>query len=309
MSKREARAQDVRPEQAGLARALDGTRHASLGFRVLAADVEVAERGTGRVGGDRHRLDDRERVLLEEDAILERAGLGLVGVADQVVGLGLLGRHGRPLPTRREGRSAASDEVRRGDLGDDGVGADLDRLGEGRGSRRAPGSHRGRRGRPCPVGQEDGDRVVVTPRPAAGSVRRLWANRAALASGEVPPGSASRPRTPMSREQRQVHRMIRPPRGRGPGRRPWSSSPSARHTARGTGCGTTSLVPRGSACPADRCPPRPPGRDARHRRGGTRCRRRRGPRPAAGAWSHRAHRTSRPRRPRRAARQAASRCS
>ena len=57
-----------------------------LGQRVLAADVEVGLRGADGEPLDRHRLDDRERVLLHEDAVLERAGLRLVGVADDVVG-------------------------------------------------------------------------------------------------------------------------------------------------------------------------------------------------------------------------------
>jgi hypothetical protein len=82
--------------------------------------------GAGGERRDRHRLDRGERVALEQDAILERARLGLVRVADEVVRLGLLGRDGRPLAAGREGRATAAHQLRSGHLGDDGVGADLE---------------------------------------------------------------------------------------------------------------------------------------------------------------------------------------
>ena len=66
-------------------------------LRVLAAHVDVAALAAGRVRGDRHRLDQRERIALDEHAILERARLGLVGVADEVVRPHRLARHCLPL--------------------------------------------------------------------------------------------------------------------------------------------------------------------------------------------------------------------
>ena len=42
---------------------------------VLAADIDEAALAAGGEGGDGHRLEDRERVLLHQDAILEGAGL------------------------------------------------------------------------------------------------------------------------------------------------------------------------------------------------------------------------------------------
>ncbi len=93
---------------------------------ILAADVEVALRRARREGGDRHRLDDRERIALHQHPVLERAGLRLVGVADEVVRLGGLRRDRGPLAAGRERRAAAADELGCGDLVDDGLGADLD---------------------------------------------------------------------------------------------------------------------------------------------------------------------------------------
>ena len=46
--------------------------------------------------------------------------------------LGRLRRDGGPLAAGREGRAAAAHELRRGDLGDDGLGADLEGPGQGR---------------------------------------------------------------------------------------------------------------------------------------------------------------------------------
>ena len=121
----------VKPEprmsakEAGIARFRDRVGHPRLGLRVLAADVDVAQVGTGRERRDRHRLDDRERVALEQHPVLERARLRLVGVADEVVRLRRLGGDRGPLPPGREGGAAAPDQPGRRDLGDDGIRADL----------------------------------------------------------------------------------------------------------------------------------------------------------------------------------------
>ena len=128
------------PRRPGGARLLDGVGDPGLGLGVLAADVEVALRAAGREGGDRHRLDGRERVALEQDAVLERARLGLVGVADQVVGLAGWAADGRPLAAGREGRAAASHQLRRGHLGDHGLRAHLEGAGQGRVAAHARGS-------------------------------------------------------------------------------------------------------------------------------------------------------------------------
>ena len=114
------------PSSRRLPRVRDRGRDPCLGLRVLAAQVEVALVRADGEPGDRHRLDDRERVAFEEDAVLEGPGLRLVGVADDVLGSGGLGGDRAPLPTGRERGAAAAHELRRGHLRDDGLGADLE---------------------------------------------------------------------------------------------------------------------------------------------------------------------------------------
>ncbi len=89
------------------ARFLDRVLEALGRVRVLAADVEVALLASGRDAGDRERFDHRERVLLRDHAVLERAGLALVGVADEVVRMHRLLGDRLPLHTGWE-RGAAS---------------------------------------------------------------------------------------------------------------------------------------------------------------------------------------------------------
>src|SRR5262249_44395398 len=67
---------------------------------------------------DRHALDQRMRVVAEDVAILERAGLALVGVADEVLVACVLLRHEAPLEPGREARAAPSAQRRLLDFGD-----------------------------------------------------------------------------------------------------------------------------------------------------------------------------------------------
>ena len=78
-------------------RRVDRVLRAAVRERVLGADVDEALRAARREAGDRHRLDERERVALHQHAVLERARLRLVGVADDVVRLRRLARDGLPL--------------------------------------------------------------------------------------------------------------------------------------------------------------------------------------------------------------------
>ncbi len=84
--------------------------------RVFAADVQKALLRAGREARDRHRLDQRERIVLHEHAVLERPRLGLVGVAHQVVRAPRGARDRVPLAASRERRAAAAHEPRLGDL-------------------------------------------------------------------------------------------------------------------------------------------------------------------------------------------------
>ena len=167
------------PRKPAARAALDRRGHARLSLGVLPADVEEALRGAGGEGRDGHRLDRRERVALEQDAILERPGLRLVGVADEVMRLCGLGRDGGPLATGRERGTAASHQLRRGDLRDDRIRADLDRARQGAvAAARLVGIQRGRVDRPDPAQEARGGsgragRVLRVPRPT----RRLCPRR------------------------------------------------------------------------------------------------------------------------------------
>ena len=97
-----------------------------LRLGVLAADVDVAALAARRVGGDRHRLDQSERVALHQHPILERARLRLVGVADEVVRPHGLVRDRLPLDAGREGCAAPALELRVLQLADHAFRAELD---------------------------------------------------------------------------------------------------------------------------------------------------------------------------------------
>ena len=77
----------------------------------LATDVDVGGARLDRVGGDRDPLEHHVRVVLDQLAVLERAGLGLVGVADQVAGAGVVPGHERPLAAGGEAGAAAAAQL------------------------------------------------------------------------------------------------------------------------------------------------------------------------------------------------------
>ncbi len=195
----------ARPEEVAPSR--PASRAASIALasapphRVLAANVEIAATRAGRERGDRHGLQDRERVAFHEDPVLERPGLGLVGVAHEEV-VGRLRRDGVPLAPGRECRSAAADEARGVDFSDlssgpssmarmrasvaaaGAVGAEAPRVDvPTRPRRRSPASTRlGRRGQRRRGGSRESPRVrvrgpevarVAQDRPRR-PVRRRW---------------------------------------------------------------------------------------------------------------------------------------
>ena len=132
MSKVNVGAQDRSTQQPGGAGGIDRVSDTGLGLGVFAADIQVADARAGREGRDGHRLDDGERVALQQDAVLERAGLGFVGVAHEVVRLGGLRSDRGPLPAGGEGGAAAAHQAGRRDLGDDRLGPHLQGLGQRR---------------------------------------------------------------------------------------------------------------------------------------------------------------------------------
>ena len=98
--------------------------------RILAANVEEAALAAGGESGDRHRLDDGERIAVEQHAILERAGLRLVGVADEIVRTRRLLGDRVPFAAGGKRGAAAAHELRVDDFANHGVGADLERLAQ-----------------------------------------------------------------------------------------------------------------------------------------------------------------------------------
>ena len=93
----------------------------------LAAHVDVAGVRAHREARDQAALDQQMRIVPHDLAVLAGAGLGLVGVDDEVVRPAVvLLRHERPLQPGREAGAAAAAQARRLHLVDDPVAALLD---------------------------------------------------------------------------------------------------------------------------------------------------------------------------------------
>ncbi len=121
---------DVLAEKPFLLRLPDGLLDDVGGFGKLFADVDVSHLGSHRIAGDHHALDKLVGILVDDVAVLEGAGFGLVAVADQVDRLGVVGRNESPLHPGRESRSAASPQAGLLDLLDDLGGFHLEGLPE-----------------------------------------------------------------------------------------------------------------------------------------------------------------------------------
>ena len=85
----------------------------------FAADVDVGQLRVDRVAGDHHALDELVRVLVDDVAVLERARLGLVRVADEVDRFQAVLLDETPLDAAWEPRAAASAQAAGLDLVDD----------------------------------------------------------------------------------------------------------------------------------------------------------------------------------------------
>ena len=103
-------------EVAGRIRLLDRGLQAAIRQVELAAHVDERVAHAERVAGDQHRLDQLVRVVLEDPAILERAGLAFVGVRAQEVRLAVVGLDHGPLAADREGGAAVAEDARGGDF-------------------------------------------------------------------------------------------------------------------------------------------------------------------------------------------------
>ncbi len=120
--------------------------------RVLAAQVQVAVLAAGRVGRRSSSPRSRERILLDHDPVLERARLGLVGVADEVVRPDRLPGDGLPLAPGRERGAAAAEQLRRpSPRGSRRPGPSVEARAAAPRSRRGRGSCRGSSGSTTPT--------------------------------------------------------------------------------------------------------------------------------------------------------------
>src|SRR5262249_11029573 len=113
-----ARAGDALAEPAALVGLLDRLLQDEVLPHHLAADVDVGVMTVDREAGDDRPLDELVRVPVEELAVLAGAGLGLVGVDDEIDGLRVLGDEA-PLHAGEEAGSAAAAQVRLLDLVED----------------------------------------------------------------------------------------------------------------------------------------------------------------------------------------------
>ncbi len=214
--------------------------------------------------------------LLEQHAVLEGAGLGLVGVADQVVRPRR--RRARRPPTcgrwgrrRRRGRPAS----RRAPRAITAVGSELERARQRARSRRRRDRRRGSRGRPCRRGRAGAGRCS----PACGTERRRSARRC-TGRRRPPPAPPGRRADCASVAHRRDGEAVAPLAGAAP-----PAPPGRARTGRGRGCAATGALGRSGWRRPARARARAPRTAPRRRARGRRCRRRRAPRPAAAARS------------------------
>ena len=124
----EAAVEDVLAQQAVFVAGRDGQVEALQSQRILGAAVDVAFVGADGAGPDHHAFEHGVRVALDDGPVHERAGVALVGVAEDVllVALGLGGE--LPLEAGGEAGAAAAAQAALLDLGHDVRGG---HLGEG----------------------------------------------------------------------------------------------------------------------------------------------------------------------------------
>src|SRR5205823_2506601 len=82
----------------------------------LAADVNVSELHVVRPTREDHPFDELVRVFVDDLAVLERARLGFVGVANEVNRLAAFAVHERPLESAGKSRAAATAQAGLHDL-------------------------------------------------------------------------------------------------------------------------------------------------------------------------------------------------
>ncbi len=122
----EAAVEDVGAEEAVFAGLLDGAGEAAHGQRILGAHVDDAFGRAHDVGADDHAFKQRVRIAFDLVAVHVRAGVALVGIADDVFDVGLGLGEEVPLVAGEEACAAAATQTGSLDLLDDGVFAAVD---------------------------------------------------------------------------------------------------------------------------------------------------------------------------------------
>ncbi len=117
-----ARAQQIVAEISARISRGDRRIEGDMRMGVFAAQINVAPGRPDRQTGDRHALDQHERVAFHDHAVRKRTGIALIGVADNVLLIGWRIEHGPPLDAGREGGATATAQAGIGDFVDDGGG-------------------------------------------------------------------------------------------------------------------------------------------------------------------------------------------
>lgn len=125
-----AAAEDVRAEEAVVLRLADGIQEQRAEAGVLRAHVDEAVRGADDVSRDDHGLDEVERIMTDEFAVLERRRLALIRIADDDLALAADGAGLRPLAAERVLRAAAPLDLHGRKQVRDGLGIHRHRLAQ-----------------------------------------------------------------------------------------------------------------------------------------------------------------------------------
>ena len=115
--------EDVFAEEALRVGIGDGLLHDLEEVAVFAAQVDEADLGADGEAGDDGSFNDGVRIVQEDQVVLAGAGLAFVAVDQNVLGLGRLLGHERPLQAGGKARAAAAAQIGGLHLVDDPVGA------------------------------------------------------------------------------------------------------------------------------------------------------------------------------------------
>ena len=107
----EVGAEDVLAEEAVFAGLTDSDLQAVDSQRVLSADVNQTLGGADAETADSHSFDDGVRVTFEDGTIHERTRVTLVGVADHIFLVSLVGTAEAPLHTGGEASATTTAEA------------------------------------------------------------------------------------------------------------------------------------------------------------------------------------------------------